>query len=75
MNRALRRHHRERLKKKRRFYFGRDLSKDPFALSKAVDTPHPCSGCCCGNPRKHFDSLTIQERKVKEAEREGNLSK
>ena len=25
-----------------------------------------CSGACCGNPRKHFNEKTIQERKAEE---------
>jgi len=23
----------------------------------------PCSNCCCGNPRRHFGKLTLQERR------------
>ena len=26
-----------------------------------AETPHPCSGPCCGNPRHHFNELTRQE--------------
>lgn len=63
MNRAERRQHRERLKKKRRFNWGRDLSKEPKYLAMAVNTPHPCSCLCCGNERKHSGD-TMQERRA-----------
>lgn len=63
---AVRRHHRERLKKSRRFHWGRDLSSEPSRLGMAVDTPHPCSCAMCGNPRKHFDELTLQELKAED---------
>jgi hypothetical protein len=35
-------------------------------IGKLANTPHPCSGSCCGNPRRHYkgkDGLTIQERR------------
>lgn len=68
-NRAERRHHIERLKQKRRFYWGcaRDLAKEPKQLSMAVDTPTPCSCWMCGNARKWFGEATLQERRLKHA--------
>ncbi|GAK58658.1 hypothetical protein U27_05632 [Candidatus Vecturithrix granuli] len=60
--RAIRRHHRERLKKKRRWHFGRILTEDE--QGKVVDTPTPCSCSLCGNPRRHFHELTVQERRI-----------
>lgn len=59
-SRCIRRHHRMRLKKSRRFHWGRDLSKEPKYLSKATRTPTPCScdGCC--NWRK-TEGPTISE--------------
>ena len=33
-------------------------------LNRLVDTPHPCSRHCCGNPRKWFGELTLQEKKA-----------
>lgn len=67
--RSERRHHVERLKQKRRFYWGstRDLSKFPERLARAVDTPTPCSCWACGNARKWFGEQTIQERRFKQA--------
>ena len=43
MKRALRRHHVARLKRSRRFHWGRDLAQEPKPLDRAVDTPCPCS--------------------------------
>ncbi len=34
-----------------------------FMLGFHANTPHPCSGYCCGNPRKWFGSLTMQEKR------------
>ncbi len=57
--RAIRRHHYERLKKKRQNYWRGILSAERVGF--VVNTPHPCSCYLCGNPRKHFGELTIQE--------------
>jgi hypothetical protein len=40
-----------------------DLAADPIWLGKMVQTPHPCSGMCCGNPRKWWGEMTRQERR------------
>jgi hypothetical protein len=50
--RAIRRAHRARLKKARRFHWGRRLRGS--ALGMVVDTPTPCSCWMCGNPRRYF---------------------
>lgn len=72
--RALRRHHRERLKTARRFYWGRgrDRGANPASDSDkaqgvVISTPAPCSCTLCGNPRRHFDEATLQERRSDEA--------
>lgn len=64
--RALRRHHRARLKKNRRYYWGREGLADwtPCSLGKAIDTPHPCSCLGCGNSRRWLGERTIQERRA-----------
>lgn len=67
MNRAIRRQHRERLKSKRRYHLGKDLTDRPELISKAVDTPTGCSCSCCGNVRNNdwlpkHEKLTKQER-------------
>ena len=66
--RAERRHHIERLKHKRRFYWGcnRDLAKSPKHLAKVANTPTPCSCWMCGNARRWFGEETIQERRLKQ---------
>jgi hypothetical protein len=58
---AFRRHQRARIKRHVRYYYGRDLATDPRAWGVAVQTRHLCSGYCCGNPRRHFGSVTRQE--------------
>ena len=40
-----------------------NLATDPVWLGKMVQTPHPCSGMCCGNPRKWWGEITRQERR------------
>ena len=32
-------------------------------FARFADTPHPCSDYCCGNPRKHFKEITLQEKR------------
>jgi hypothetical protein len=53
MSLALKLHHRQRLKRNRRFYWGRDLGKEPKRLARVVNTKKPCSCIMCGNARKH----------------------
>ena len=62
-----RRHHKERLKNKRK----KDMVyRNHIPINKHVNTPTVCSGVCCGNPRNHFgnskQAKTIQELKVDE---------
>lgn len=64
MTRALRRHHIERLKHNRRYYFGRDLAQNPVELGITVATAARCSCAMCGNPRKYFLERTMQERRL-----------
>ena len=59
---ALKRHHKNRLKNKRK----KDMVySNHIPINKHVTTPTVCSGMCCGNPRNHFgnskESKTIQE--------------
>lgn len=67
---AIRRHHIERLKRKRAKYRGHwrgswfwrlygDMPDDEVAF--LVDTPTPCSCDACGNPRRHWGELPPQE--------------
>lgn len=70
MSRALRRHHRERLKRNRRYYHTRPSSfcyqNSPEQIAFYVDTPCPCSCDMCGNPRR---SLWNQAQRRTLAER------
>ena len=59
--RAFRRHHIERLKKKRAVYFGGWAGRSPRSLGMVVTTPTPCSCWMCGNARRHFGEVTRQE--------------
>lgn len=71
--RAQRRHHRARLKKARKAYWGFGfcggggcLSRehmDPRRLGMVINTPKPCSCATCGNRRFH-EGVTLQERKA-----------
>jgi len=66
LDRGIRRHHRERLKKKReREIFSRWCYNEPTDrdIGVSIDTPCPCSCPWCGNPRRHFGEKTVQERR------------
>lgn len=39
-------------------------------IRQAADTRHPCSGRCCGNPRKWHGEKTLQERRAEQPEEE-----
>lgn len=67
--RAIRRHHRQRLKRKRSTYFMCYDKSDRILIAKLVNTPKPCSCYACGNPRKHFKERTYQERRLKDDKR------
>ena len=69
MSIAYQRHHRQRLKKNRRFHWGRDLIDNPKLLSMAVITPCSCSCWICGNKRKQCPE-TMQERRARYQERD-----
>ena len=63
--RSIRRHHRERIyrkrKKKCQVWWGCD--HDEVFYKMMINTPTPCSCFMCGNPRRHFGERTLQERK------------
>ncbi|MEM6343146.1 MAG: hypothetical protein AAF927_04675 [Bacteroidota bacterium] len=60
--RALRRHHRDRLKQKRKHYWGGDLAENSKS-HLLINTPKPCSCFMCGNPRKFAKAPSLQEQK------------
>ncbi len=53
MNRALRRHHDQRIKRKVRGYYSGWPKTSPRANGMIARTRQLCSGPCCGNPRSH----------------------
>jgi len=58
---------RERLRTKRRYYWGQDLFFEKNSCTKMIiDTPTPCSCWMCGNPRKYFGEKTLQEKSFDE---------
>ncbi|MDX5935681.1 hypothetical protein [Acidithiobacillus thiooxidans] len=67
--RAIRRHHRYRLQRNRRYYWDKDgLTDNPRWFGKVIDTPTPCSCWMCGNPRRYFGEKTLQELRQDEAD-------
>ncbi|MFK7969671.1 MAG: hypothetical protein AB8F95_04850 [Bacteroidia bacterium] len=66
--RAVRRHHRKRLKAKRKQYWGaeHDVTHSPRKLGMLVNTPCVCSCHGCGNPRKNWKEETPHERRMHE---------
>lgn len=64
-SRSRRRHDLSRLRRARRFYWGRDLAHNAHRkmLGKALHTPTPCSCWMCGNPRRFAGERTYQERR------------
>lgn len=74
MNKSLRRHHASRCKHNRKYYHGmteqslkdysRFKNRTPSRfIGITTKTPKCCSCAMCGNPRKYFNSLTMQELK------------
>lgn len=64
LKRSIRRHHMERLKKNRcKYYNGNKL---PRVIGMLAHTATICSCHMCGNPRKYFKELTIQEKRFLE---------
>ena len=66
LKRALRRHHVNRLKKKRVNYYGgyaRELPERERlrTVGVFVNTVPVCSCWMCGNPRRHLGDVTLQE--------------
>lgn len=61
---SIRRHHRDRLKHKRAGHFGGNAGSSARTLGKVASTAAPCSCVICGNPRKFFGELTMQERRL-----------
>lgn len=64
MKSAIRRHHYKRLKKNRSgYWYGREIPLSVKHSGMVIATPKPCGGLCCGNPRRVFNQVTIQEKR------------
>jgi hypothetical protein len=50
-----------------RYKFGTECDNEVRVRKNAI-TPHPCSSYCCGNPRKWFGDLTLQEQRANDWE-------
>lgn len=61
MKRARRRQDLERIKRRVACYYGGYAAGNPRLVGKLAQTRVPCSGPCCGNPRRYFGELTRQE--------------
>lgn len=60
--RQIRRSHTKRIKNKRANYYGM-TKMTAVQHGRVVNTATPCSCWMCGNPRKFFNDVTIQEKK------------
>ena len=68
---AIRRHHMERIKQlarriERRLWPNREITDRQVGIR--ANTRCMCSKECCGNPRRHFGTLTRQEIRANEEE-------
>ena len=62
MSRAMRRHHAQRLKTKRRHYWNGYAGTSLYNLGRVLKDPAPCSCEGCGNQRK-YQGQTLQEKR------------
>ena len=63
-SRSHRRHDLERMKAKAVRVYGRFHADNPSVCEKLANHLHHCSSYCCGNPRRWFGEVTMQERRV-----------
>lgn len=73
MNRALRRHHMERIKRRVSTYYGGWAGTTPRNRGMVARSRQHCSCPMCGNPRKYFGDLTPQERRAEKLPQSGLL--
>ena len=67
-NRAYRRRQVTRWKERVADYYHGTHQGDPRRIGQMSSTRAPCSCWMCGNPRRYFDDITLQERRVQLAE-------
>jgi hypothetical protein len=68
-SRGWRRHHEVRMKRRVQDYYGGYARGKPRSIGRLAHSPQICSCRACGNPRRQFKALTLQELKALEAER------
>ena len=68
-SRALRRHHEQRIKRRVRGYYNGKAADDPRHIGKIAHARRLCSCSLCGNPRRYYRELTVQERRRDSAAR------
>jgi len=62
--RAIRRHHETRIKQRVADYFGGYARGQARQLGKLSHARQPCSCWMCGNPRRWFGEMSLQERRL-----------
>lgn len=62
-------HHTERLRAIRKDYSNVYDASSLLAVGRITCTPANCSCYMCGNPRKFFNEITMQEKKHKDIEK------
>lgn len=65
-SRSERRHHEARIKRRVRGYYGGRDAADPRRLGRIAHARRLCSCALCGNPRRYWRELTVQERRARE---------
>lgn len=63
--RAVRRHHRTKLLKKRKNYWNWRI-EDGLIHKRVINTPKPCSCFMCSNMRRYWGETTPQEQRFEE---------
>ncbi len=63
-SRAWRRHHAWRMKRRVEVYYGGYARGKPRPRGRLARTRQPCSCFMCGNPRRYWREVTLQERRV-----------
>lgn len=66
-SRAIRRHHEERVKARVRRYYGGMAMGSPRHTGKIAHARSLCSCWMCGNPRRHWKEVTVQEMRAEQA--------
>jgi len=66
-SRAMRRHHEARVKARVRRYYGGLAMGSPRDTGKIAHARSLCSCRLCGNPRRYWKEVTVQEMRAEQA--------